>query len=264
MDDFLWRALIAGISVALVTGPLGAFIVWRRMAFFGDTLAHSALLGIAMGILLGLHTTLTMMLVCLGVAVLVVWLERILRLSHDTLLGILAHSALSLGLVALSLIEGLRVDLMAYLFGDILSVTQDELIAMMVGCAFILGLLLILWKPLVAMTVDEDLARVEGMKVGLYRFLFMTMMAMVVALAMKLVGVLLITSLLIIPAAVAARFARSPEQMAVMGMLAGCLAVMGGMGLSLELDTPAGPSIVVIAALMFLVSSLTRLRTALR
>lgn len=260
MDDFIWRALMAGLSIAMVTGPLGAFIVWRRMAFFGDTLAHSALLGIALGILLGLHTTLVMMFVCLGVAVLVVWLERVLRLSHDTLLGILAHSALSLGLVSLSLIEGLRVDLMAYLFGDILSVTQAELTAMMVGCAIILGLVLLFWKPLVALTVDEDLARVEGVQVGLYRFLFMMMMAMVVALAMKLVGVLLITSLLIIPAAVAARFARSPEQMAVFGMIVGCLAVMGGMGMSLELDTPAGPSIVVSASLMFFLSSLTRLR----
>jgi zinc transport system permease protein len=258
MDDFIWRALIAGLVVAAVAGPLGVFVVWRRMAYFGDSLSHSALLGIALGILTGVNTTISLLFVCLAIAVLVVWMESRQRLSHDTLLGIFAHSSLSLGLVALSLIQGLRIDLMAYLFGDILAVTQSELYWIIAGGAAVLIALLIIWRPLLALTVNEDLARVEGVRVDLMRLLFMLLMALVVAVAMKLVGVLLITSLLIIPAAVARRFSHSPEQMALLAVLAGSLAVAGGMAVSLQWDTPTGPSIVVVASLLFMVVNLGR------
>jgi zinc transport system permease protein len=258
MDDFIWRALIAGLVVAAVAGTLGVFVVWRRMAYFGDSLSHSALLGIALGILTGVNTTISLLLVCLSIAVLVVWMESRQRLSHDTLLGIFAHSSLSLGLVALSLIQGLRIDLMAYLFGDILAVTQAEMYWIIAGGAAVLIALLIIWRPLLALTVNEDLARVEGVRVDLMRLLFMLLMALVVAVAMKLVGVLLITSLLIIPAAVARRFARSPEQMALLAVIAGGVAVAGGMAVSLQWDTPTGPSIVVVASLLFMLVNLGR------
>jgi zinc transport system permease protein len=175
------------------------------------------------------------------------------------LLGIFAHSSLSLGLVALSLIQGLRIDLMAYLFGDILAVTQAELYWIIAGGAAVLIALLVIWRPLLALTVNEDLARVEGVRVDLMRLLFMLLMALVVAVAMKLVGVLLITSLLIIPAAVARRFARSPEQMALLAVVAGGVAVAGGMAVSLQWDTPTGPSIVVVASLLFMVVNLGRI-----
>jgi zinc transport system permease protein len=259
MDDFIWRALIAGLVVATVAGTLGVFVVWRRMAYFGDSLSHSALLGIALGILTGVNTTISLLLVCLTIAVLVVWMESRQRLSHDTLLGIFAHSSLSLGLVALSLIQGLRIDLMAYLFGDILAVTQAELYWIIAGGVAVLIALLVIWRPLLALTVNEDLARVEGVRVDLMRLLFMLLMALVVAVAMKLVGVLLITSLLIIPAAVARRFARSPEQMALLAVVAGGVAVAGGMAVSLQWDTPTGPSIVVVASLLFMVVNLGRI-----
>jgi len=258
MDDFIWRALLAGLVVAAVAGPLGTFVVWRRMAYFGDSLSHSALLGIALGILTGVNTTFSLLLVCLGIAVLVVWMESRQRLSHDTLLGIFAHSSLSLGLVALSLIQGLRIDLMAYLFGDILAVTTTELYWIMAGGAAVLAALLMIWRPLLALTVNEDLAQVEGVRVDLMRLLFMLLMALVVAVSIKLVGVLLITSLLIIPAAVARQFARSPEQMALLAALAGALSVLGGMFVSMQWDTPTGPSIVVVASLLFFLVNLGR------
>lgn len=258
MDDFIWRALIAGLVVAVVAGPLGSFVVWRRMAYFGDSLSHSALLGIALGILVGINTTLSLLIVCLAIAALVVWMESRQRLSHDTLLGIFAHSSLSLGLVALSLIQGLRIDLMAYLFGDILAVTTTELYWIMAGGIAMLIALLMIWRPLLALTVNEDLAKVEGVRVDLMRLLFMLLMALVVAVSIKLVGVLLITSLLIIPAAVARQFARSPEQMALLAALAGGISVLGGMFVSLQWDTPTGPSIVVVASLLFFLVNLGR------
>ncbi len=256
MDDFLVRALIAGLGVALVAGPLGAFVVWRRMAYFGDALSHSALLGVGLGLLLGMNVNLGIVAVAAGMALLLVLLQHQGRLATDTLLGILAHSALSLGLVALSMMEGVRVDLMGYLFGDILAVTRTDLAWVVGGAGLVLALLVAIWRPLLAITLHEELARVEGVAVLWVRLAFMLLIALVIAVAMKIVGILLITSLLIIPAATGRRFARTPEQMAVAGSLVGCCAVAGGLWGSLRWDTPAGPSIVAAAALLFALSVL--------
>jgi zinc transport system permease protein len=258
LDDFLTRALLAGAMVAVVAGPLGAFIVWRRMAYFGDTLAHSGLLGVALGFLLGMNLNLLVTLVCVLVAVILVLLQRRQELASDTLLGILAHSTLSLGLVAVAFVEGLRVDLMAYLFGDILAVSRGDLLAIAIGGALALVLLVLLWRPLLAITVHEELARVEGVPVLPVRLGLMLLIALVIASAMQVVGVLLITSLMIIPAATARRFARTPEQMALLAAVIGVLAVFGGIWGSLAQDTPTGPSIVVAAMLAFVVASFLR------
>lgn len=251
LDDFLGRAILAGIMVAVVAGPLGAFVVWRRMAYFGDTVSHSALLGVALGFLLGLNLNLLVTLVCLAIAVLLVLLQQRQELASDTLLGILAHGALSLGLVAVAFVEGLRVDLMAYLFGDILAVTRTDLVGIAIGGGLALILLVALWRPLLAITVHEELARVEGVRVLPVRLGLMLLIALVIATAMQVVGVLLITALMIIPAATARRFARTPEHMAILAMVFGVVAVFGGIWGSLQYDTPTGPSIVVAAMLVF-------------
>ncbi|HEC17356.1 MAG TPA: zinc ABC transporter permease subunit ZnuB [Sedimenticola sp.] len=255
MDDFMLRALIAGLGVALVTGPLGAFVVWRRMAYFGDTLAHSALLGVALGFLLEVNVNLAIILVCVALAMLLVALQHQRRLASDTLLGILSHGSLSLGLIVLAFMETLRIDLMGYLFGDILSVTLTDICWIWVGGAVALLVLAWIWRPLLAMTVHEELARVEGVPVASVRLAFMLLIALVIAMAMKVVGILLITSLLIIPAATARWFANTPEQMALLAALAGCLAVGGGLFASLQWDLPAGPAVVVAAALLFFIGA---------
>jgi len=265
MDAFLWRALLGGIGVALVAGPLGCFIVWRRMAYFGDTLAHSALLGVALGFLFNLkwtpHVELTLntllmfstLGVCIVIALLLVILQSQKRLATDTLLGILAHTALSLGLIALAFLqgEGLRIDLYAYLFGDLLAITPIDIYWIYGGGGFILFALFFIWQPLLSLTINEELAQVEGVPVIWMRLLFMLMVALVIAIAMKIVGILLITSMLIIPPATARRFARTPEQMAIWASLLGCIAVAMGLYLSWHWDTPTGPSIVVAASLLF-------------
>ncbi len=254
-DDFLLRALLAGIGVALIAGPLGSFVVWRRMAFFGVALAHASLLGVALGILWGIDPGFGVGLVCLVGAAARVLLERRFRLSGDTLLFVIAHGALAVGLVAVGLMEGGRVDLLAYLFGDILAVSMREIIwiyggALLVGCA-----LLILWRPLLKICLHEDLAQAEGVPVGRINLIFMLMIALVVAAAIKVVGILLVTSLLVIPAAAASRFARTPEQMAGLAALIGCASIGGGLFTSLRLDTPAGPSIVVAALVVFVLAA---------
>jgi zinc transport system permease protein len=251
MDDFLLCALLGGLGVALAAGPLGTFIIWRRMAYFGDTLAHSGLLGVVLGAVLHINPQLGVVLTCLLVALALVLLQRQRGLATDTLLGILAHATLSLGLVALAFLETVRVDLVGYLFGDILAINVSDLYWIWGGGLLALAALAGLWRPLLAITVHEELARVEGVAVFPVRLAFMLLIALVIAVAMKVVGILLITSLLIIPAAAARRFAHSPEGMAALASLFGSAAVGLGLWASLRWDTPAGPSVVIAATTLF-------------
>ncbi len=256
LDDFLFRALLGGAGVAIVAGPFGSFVVWRRLAYFGDTLAHSALLGVALGFFLHINLTLGILLVCQVLALLLFFLQRQKRLASDTLLGILSHGALSIGLVAIAFMETLRVDLVSYLFGDILAITRTDLLWIGGGGILSLALLIVLWRPLLSITVHEDLARVEGIRVDVVQLVFSSLIALIVAIMMKIVGLILVTSLFIIPAATARRFARSPEAMAALSSLIGCAAVAGGLYGSFRWDSPAGPSIVVAATLLFTISYL--------
>jgi len=253
-EDFFLRGLIGGLGVAVVAGPLGCFVVWRRMAYFSESLAHTSLLGMALGFLLGINLTAGIITACVALALLLATLQGRGRLATDTLLGITAHATLSVGLVVMSLMEGLRVDLLGYLFGDILSITRSDLYWVYGGGAAALGVLAWMWRPLLALTVQEELARAEGVPAPAVRLGFMLIIALVVAITMKIIGILLITSLLIIPAATARRFARTPEQMAVLASGIGALAVVGGLFASLRWDTPTGPSIVVAATILFVLA----------
>lgn len=254
MPDFLFYALLAGIAVALVAGPLGAFAVWRRMAYFGDTLAHSALLGITFGLLLGVNLNFAVAVGCLVLALLLVGLQNNRFLATDTLLGILSHSTLALGLICVSLFSGTRIDLLAYLFGDILSVNIVDIVTMWAISVLVIGALAWLWSPLLAITVHEELAQVEGIAVNKIRTALMLLMALVIAIAMKVVGVLLITALLIIPAAASRRLTHTPEAMAIVASVLGCISVSAGLFASYTWDSPAGPSIVLAATGLFVLT----------
>jgi zinc transport system permease protein len=256
LDDFFTRALLAGIGVAMVAGPLGCFIVWRRLAYFGDTLSHAALLGVALAFLFEVNVTLAVFVVSAGVSLALLLLSRRATLSADALLGLLAHSTLALGLVVLAFMTWIRIDLMGFLFGDILAVSKLDIAVVWVGGAVCLAILATIWRSLFAATVSQELAEAEGMKPERANIVFMFLMAGVIAISMKIVGVLLITAMLIIPAATARRFAAGPEQMALLAGLIGVVAVLGGLFGSLKWDTPTGPSIVVAAALLFLASLL--------
>ncbi|RMD60980.1 MAG: hypothetical protein D6826_11125 [Alphaproteobacteria bacterium] len=258
MADFLIRAVLGGIGVALVAGPFGCFVVWRRMAYFGATLAHGALLGIALGLLIGVAPIFGIAASSLAIAVIVAGLQRQRLIGGDTVLGILAHGGLAVGLVVLSFVSGVRIDLMAYLFGDVLAVTPVDLAWIYGGGALVLGVLGLIWQPLLLVTVSEELARAEGVPVAFVHLAFMLLLAVVIAIAMKVVGVLLIVSLLIIPAAAARPFVRTPEAMAIGAAAFGVLSVAGGLWVSLVWDTPAGPSIVTVASAAFAASLIAR------
>lgn len=254
LDDFFTRAILAGVGVALVAGPLGCFIVWRRLAYFGDTLSHAALLGVALAFLFEINITVAVFAVSAFVSIALMLLQRGATLSADALLGLLAHSALALGLVVLAFMTWVRIDLMGFLFGDILAVSKTDLVVIWLGGAAVLGVLALIWRPLFAATVNRELAEAEGMRPDRANVVFMLLMAAVIAISMKIVGVLLITAMLIIPAAAARRVATGPEQMAILAAVIGAAAVIGGLFGSLEWDTPSGPSIVVAALALFLLS----------
>jgi zinc transport system permease protein len=256
LDPFLLRAFLVGAAIALAAGPLGCLVVWRRMSYFGDTIAHGALPGVALGLVLGLDPLLGALAAAVAVALLVLLFRRGRRLPNDAILGMLSHSALSIGLIALAFMRGVRVDLTALLFGDILAASWTDVWSAALGSAVVLGLLAATWRGLVAASVDEDLARAEGVKVGALSILFMLLVAATVALAMDVVGVLLVTALIVIPAMTARRFARSPEAMAALAPVAGVAAVASGLALSWLFDTPSGPSIVVAAFSLFLAATL--------
>lgn len=260
MTDFIVRALIAGILVAAIAGPLGCFVVWRRMSYFGDTLAHSALLGIALAILADVNMQFAILTSCLVFSGLLIAMEQKGYLATDTLLGILAHGTLALGLLVLSLSDAVQVNLTAYLFGDLLTVQDSDLWWIGGCCALVAVLLWRNWDRFLAITVHTELARVEGLAAGRLYALLVILVALLIAVAMKIIGVLLITALLIIPPAAARRVSATPEQMAWLASLVGCLSVLAGLALSWYQDTPAGPSIVAAACVCFLALYLLPLR----
>ncbi|MDG2949194.1 zinc ABC transporter permease subunit ZnuB [Exercitatus varius] len=254
MLEILLPAWLTGILLSFITAPLGAFVVWRKMAYFGDTLAHSALLGVALGIFLNIDPYLSILILTVILAVVMVWLESNTQYSVDTILGIIAHSCLSLGVVTVGLLQNVRVDLMGYLFGDLLAVTFEDLKMIAIGVILVLSVLIYLWKPLISTTVSPELAQVEGINIRRMRFILMILTALTIALSMKFVGALIITSLLIIPAATARRFARTPEMMAIIAVFVSMIAVSMGLMLSAFYNTAAGPSVVICSACLFLLS----------
>jgi zinc transport system permease protein len=244
LDDFMVRAALAGIGVALAAAPLGCFVVWRRMAYFGDATAHAAILGVAISLAFSMSIFIGTVIVALLMALTVSFLSG-RGYAMDTLLGVLAHSALAFGLVAVSFLSGIRIDLMAYLFGDILAVSRADLSVIWGGALLIA-------------TLNEDLAYANGINPKREQLVVTLALAITVAVAIKVVGVLLIAAMLIIPAAAARPLSRTPEGMAVSAGLIGMLSVIVGLRAALVFDTPAGPSIVCVAALTFVMSSLVR------
>ncbi len=257
LDDFLVRAGLAGLGTALAAAPLGCFVVWRRMAYFGDATAHAAMLGVALSLALSTSIFAGALAVALLMALTVSLLSG-RGFAMDTLLGVLAHSALAFGLVAVSFLDGIRIDLMAYLFGDILAVSRADLAVIWGGAALVIGLIGWRWSALLTATLSDDLAHASGIDPGRERLVLTLSLAIVVAVSIKVVGVLLIAALLIVPAAAARPLSRTPEGMAMVAGAIGAVSAIAGLRTAYVFDTPAGPSMVCVAAVIFALTSLTR------
>ena len=249
-DDFMVRATLAGVGVALAAAPLGCFVVWRRMAYFGDATAHAAILGVALSLALSISVFAGAMVIALLMAMTVNLLTG-RGYAMDTLLGVLSHSALAFGLVAVSFISGIRIDLMAYLFGDILAVSRFDLTVIWGGAALVVALIGWRWSALLTATLNEDLAYASGINPKREQLVLTLALAITVAVAIKVVGVLLIAAMLIIPAAAARPLSRTPESMALVAAGIGSVSAFVGLQGAYTFDTPAGPTIVCVAAVIF-------------
>ena len=264
LDDFLVRAALAGLGVALAAAPLGSFVVWRRMAYFGDATAHAAILGVALALGFSVSVFAGALVMSLVMATAVSTLSG-RGFAMDTMLGVMAHSALAFGLVGVSFLSGVRIDLMAYLFGDILAVSRGDLAVIWGGAALVLALLAWRWQALLTATLSPDLAHASGIDPRREQLVLTLALAVVVAVAIKVVGVLLIAALLIVPPAAARPLSGTPERMAALAALIAAVSALGGLGASFRFDTPTGPTIVCVAALIFaIVTFVSVLRKTVR
>lgn len=252
-DPFILRGILAGLAVAMISGLVGCFVVWRRMSYYGESIAHSSLLGVGLGILMGVGINLGIVFTCLLFGILFLWLQQSKLLSSDTLLGVLAHLALSIGIIVISM-NRIKIDVHAFLFGDILAVTQNDLWGMYLAVLFVILIICLNWSSLLLVTIDEDLAKAEGVNPLFINLLLTSILTIVVAVSIQIIGLLLITAMLIIPAATSRRLVNSPEMMAIVATLLGVISVVLGIYLSVEIDAPSGPSIVVVNAVLFFLS----------
>ena len=256
-DDFIVRAFAAGIGLAFITGPLGCFIVWRRLSYFGDTIAHSALLGVVIAYALDFNLIIAVFVVSCLLALSLLFLQRRTNLPDDALLGLLAHSVLAIGLVLLGILSFIRIDLMGLLFGDILSVNVTDLLFVWIGGSIVLIVLILIWRPLFAGTVNLELAKAEGLNPDLANAIFTLLIASVIAISIKIVGILLITGLLIIPASASRNLSSTPIQMAIISSIIGVASVVLGIQTSMIWNTPTGPTILTITLGVFILTLLT-------
>ena len=255
-DDFIVRAFAAGIGLAFITGPLGCFIVWRRLSYFGDTIAHSALLGVVIAYALDFNLIIAVFVVSCLLALSLLFLQRRTNLPDDALLGLLAHSVLAIGLVLLGILSFIRIDLMGLLFGDILSVNVTDLLFVWIGGGIVLIVLIFIWRPLFAGTVNLELAKAEGLNPDLANAIFTLLIASVIAISIKIVGILLITGLLIIPASASRNLSSTPIQMAIISSIIGVASVVLGIQTSMIWNTPTGPTILTITLGVFMLTLL--------
>jgi zinc transport system permease protein len=250
IEPFLLRALAAGIGLAIIAAPLGAVLVWNRMAYFGETVAQASLVGVALGLLLNIDVTVSVIVTTLAVAALLIVLGRQKLIPLDAILGLTHHGTLALGVIATTLLAGPSVDLMGYLFGDVFAVTGADLWLIYGGGAVVLAVMAYLWQQLLRVAVHEELASAEGVSSRWVRAAFIIVLALTIAIAIKIVGVLLAIAFLIVPIVAARPFATTPEGLVVIAAAVGAASVALGLTLSANADAPGGPSIVLCMSLI--------------
>ena len=254
MNEFIIKALLAGIGIAIISGPIGSLMMWRRMTYFGDTLAHATLLGVSIATILNINIYYGLIAICLLIAILLTVIADQQKFTNDSTLSILSHVILAMGLISATLSTNTRIDLLGYLYGDILSINNNDLIYIYLIDVIIIGSLVLLWDKLVFITIHKELAVTEGINENKIKWIFILLISLIFVVAIRLVGILLINSLLIIPSSIAKIWAKSPTQMAILGSIFGCITIVLGILASLIWDLPTGPAIVISSALLFLIA----------
>lgn len=256
MEDFIYRALLASFGVSVIAGSLGCFVIWKRLSYFSDSISHSALLGVALGLATGLGINFGLVLVGALFSILIVILQQKDFWSSDAVLGIFSHVSLSLGIVVLGFIGDQNTDYFSYLFGDILSITTSDIYWIFFVMFIVIFLLVVNWKKLLLLTLNEELAKAEGINKIFYELLFMLLIALAVSVSVQIVGVLLITSLLIIPPAIARLFSSSPARMIISSIIVSVASVLLGLYISMVFDVATGPAIVITLGALFFTGQL--------
>ena len=249
LEPFLVRAIIAGLALAIVAAPLGCFVIWQRMAYFGETVAQASLIGVALSLAFRLDITLGVVVIAVLIAFLLLWFGRQQLVALDSILGLVHHAALATGVIAMSMLKGPPVDLLGFLFGDVFAVTRADIAWIAGGGAAVLAIVAWLWQPLLRLALHEDLAAAEGIDRRQVRAIFTILLAVTIAVAMKIVGVLLVMAFLVVPAVAARPLSGTPERMVLLTALVAAASVVVGLGLSATFDTPGGPSIVIVMSI---------------
>lgn len=262
IEPFLVRALVAAIGLAVIAAPLGCFVVWNRMSYFGETIAQASLLGVALALMLATDLNVTVVVVAVIVALAVIILSRQQIVPIDSVLGLTHHGTLALGVILIAGLQSQSIDLMGYLFGDIFAVSTSDLWWIALIGLVVALVMAFYWQPLLRLSVHDDLARAEGVPSIAIRTLFTVMLAVIIALTIKIVGVLLAIAFLIVPAVAARPLASNPERMVLASAVIGCVSVLLGIFLSAKTDAPGGPAIVVVMTVLAALSLLLAARRA--
>jgi zinc transport system permease protein len=255
---FIQRALIASVMVGILCPFIGNFVVLRKMSFFSDAIAHAAFAGIAAGLLLGIDMSISSVAVAVLIALIIAFLSEKTALSHDTVIGIAFSGAIAAGLLIIGMMKGYRADLFTFLFGDILAITGADLFLIFIVGVLTILILLIFFKPFLQITFNRDLARVEGINVRLFEYMLFIIIAVVVTISLKIIGIILVTSLLIVPAAAAKNIASSMKRLFMISCLFGVVSGIVGLVGSVYLDTASGPTIVMVSIVIFFLTMLKR------
>jgi len=253
MDDFLIRATLGAALLAAAAGPLGCFILWRRMAYLGESIAHMGLLGAGIGILIGANAVVGIAALAIAAALVMAQSENRI-IPADIHVGIVGHIGLALGFILLASMETVRADLMGYLFGDVLALSERDILMIAGAGIGVLTATAFLWRPLLRLAVSGDIAAAEGYGRKGPQTVFLVLVALLVAFGLKVVGALLIVALIIIPPAAARPFAKSPRQMAILAAGVGAVSAPLGLSAAYVTDAPAGPCIVLAAGALYAAS----------
>ena len=246
--------LFVPMLIAATAGLLGCFVVWRKMSYFGDSLSHSAMLGIALGVATGISESISIIIICVLFSILLIWIQEKKLLANDTILGIFAHAGLSIGMLAMALLGGqLEHDHEhEILFGDLTKITGDESSMIIIAAITIVAVIYMLWGRLLMATINEDIARAEGINTFTTQLILVGLVTFVVAASVEIVGIFLITALMIIPAATARQISRSPRQMALFSGIVGVISVLVGVSAAQNANVPDGPAIVVTSTILLI------------
>ena len=258
MDNFILLAIISGIGIAFITGLLGCFVVWKKMAYFGESLGHSAVLGIGIGLLLGIGDNIAVLLVIITFSLIVTYLQNKEAFSNDLILAVLAHGLLSIGIILISINPDPNFNLHSFLFGDILTVSLNEIFLIFLSAIFIYLIILTNWKALLITIISKDLAKSQNINNFKIELLFTFTMALAVAISIKIIGALLITSMLIIPSSCAKQLVNNPKNMVIISIIISILSILIGILCSYYFDIPSGPAIILTSFSAFFIINLLK------